>query len=178
MSFKPLDPSVKPASPGLFSFMSQKNTLSHLSQLDLDFCHLQPRVSVHRPLFQAWDVSFIWSISVSQLPKAGPAPEPPPPEDTLGQPESHKLSSSSTWAVDGLPWAHLGPASHRNSKCTVLIQPDCFSNQSCLRKLSLCAYSTNFLELDTCQAPCKQWSLHCPSCQEVRLNSKSSPSWI
>ena len=30
---------------------------------------MQPRVSVHRPLFQAWDVSFIWPISVSQLPR-------------------------------------------------------------------------------------------------------------
>lgn len=116
---------------------------------------MQPRVSVHRPLFQTWDVSFIWSISVSQLPKAGPAPEPPPPGDTLGQPESHKLSSSSTWAVDRLPWAHSGPASHPNSKYTVLIQPNCFSNQSFFHKLSLHAYSTNILELYMCQAPCK-----------------------
>ena len=116
---------------------------------------MQPRVSVHRPLFQTLDVSFIWSISASQLPKAGPAPEPPPPEDTLGQPESHKLSSSSTWAVHGLPWAHPGPVSHQNSKFTVLMQPNYFSNQSFFCKLLLHAYSTIFLEFYMCQAPCK-----------------------
>lgn len=132
------------ASPGFF--YEPKNTLSCLSPLELDFCHLQPKVSTQKPRFRVWDVSFIRPIRVVHSQRqahiqAAPSPGHSGPAHVTQAALSQSLRCP--WAPTGTPWPIQSPKikfTVNSGNSTRLLFPT-----HSPPRLSLHACSTNFL---------------------------------